>query len=151
MLRRGQPFVFEPKLEASGQRVVAMSMLGVGAVGLVTGVVFGVLALGHEARAKDIRDQRASGNIDGDQLSRYNSAIDRRDTSRTVSVVTLAVGGVLAVGGGLLYVFDRPTVSVLPPRRVEPSPAPKLLQPTDLTASPLLGPGIWGAAMSARF
>lgn len=151
VLPRGKAFVFEPKLETSGQRVVATSMLGVGAVSLVTGVVFGLLALGQESRAKDIAGQRASGNIDGDQLSTYNSALDRRDTFRTVSVVTLAAGGALALGGGLLYVFDRPTVSVLPPRRVEPIPAPKPLQPTDLTASPLLGPGIWGASMSARF
>jgi hypothetical protein len=150
-LPRGKPFRFEPKLEASGQRVVAMSMLGVGAVGVVTGVVFGVLALGQESRAKDIADQRASGNIGADQLAKYNSALDRRDSFRTVSIVTLAAGGALAVGGGLLYVFDRPTVSVLPPRRVEPAPTQKPLQPTDLTASPMLGPGIWGASMSARF
>jgi hypothetical protein len=150
-LPRGKPFRFEPKLEASGQRVVAMSMLGVGAVGVVTGVVFGVLALGQESRAKDVADQRATGNIGADRLATYNSSVDRRDSFRSVAIVTLAAGGALAVGGGLLYVFDRPTVSVLPPRRVEPAPAPKPLQPTDLTASPMLGPGIWGASMSARF
>ena len=150
-LPRGKPFRFEPKLEASGQRVVAMSMLGVGAVSVVTGVVFGALALGQESRAKDINDQRATGNIGVDQLATYNGAVDRRDSFRSVSIVTLAAGGALALGGGLLYVFDRPTVSVLPPRRVEPAPAPKPLQPTDLTASPMVGPGIWGASMSARF
>ncbi len=150
-LPRGKPFRFEPKLETSGQRVVAVSMLGVGAASMVTGVVFGVLALGQESRAKTISDQRAGGNIDEGQLGSYNSAITTRDAFRTVSVVTVAAGAALAIGGGLLYVFDRPTVSVLPPRSVEPTPAPKPLQPTDLTASPLLGPGIWGAAMSARF
>lgn len=150
-LPRGKPFRFEPKLEASGQRVVAVSMLGVGAASLVTGVVFGVLALGQESRARNIADERAVGNIDAGQLATYNDAVDRRDAFRSISIVTLAAGGALAVGGGLLYVFDRPTVSVLPPRRVEPAPAPKPLQPTDLTASPLVGPGIWGASMSARF
>jgi hypothetical protein len=150
-LPRGKAFRFEPKLEASGQRVVAMSMLGVGAVSLVTSVVFGALSLGQESRAKNIADQWATGNIGSDQLDSYNGADDRRDAFRTVSIVTLAAGGAFALGGGLLYVFDRPTVSVLPPSRVEPAPAPKPIQPTDLTASPLLGPGIWGASMSARF
>ncbi|MDB4997512.1 MAG: TonB-dependent receptor [Myxococcaceae bacterium] len=150
-LPRGKPFRFEPKLEASGQRVVAVSMLGVGAVSIATGVVFGVLSLGQESSAKSIASDRATGNIGADQLDSYNSAIDRRDAFRTVSIVTLAAGGALAVGGGLLYLFDRPTVSVLPPRGMEPTPAPKPNQPTDLTASPMLGPGIWGASMSARF
>jgi hypothetical protein len=150
-LPRGKPFRFEPKLEASGQRVVAVSMLGVGAVSIATGVVFGVLSLGQESSAKSIASDRATGNIGADQLDSYNSAIDRRDAFRTVSIVTLAAGGALAVGGGLLYLFDRPTVSVLPPRGMEPAPAPKPNQPTDLTASPMLGPGIWGASMSARF
>ena len=150
-LPRGKTYRFEPKLETSGQRVVALSMLGASAASLVTGVVFSVLALGQESRAKDIADQRATGNIGADQLSTYNSAVDTRDTFRTVSIVTLAAGGALAIGGGLLYAFDRPVVSVLPPQRVEPTPAPKPIQPTDLTASPMLGPGIWGAAMSARF
>jgi hypothetical protein len=150
-LPRGKPFRFEPKLEASGQRVVAVSMLGVGAVSIATGVVFGVLSLGQESNAKSIASDRATGNIGADQLDSYNSAIDRRDAFRTVSIVTLAAGGALAVGGGLLYLFDRPTVNVLPPRGMEPTPAPKPNQPTDLTASPMLGPGIWGASMSARF
>lgn len=151
VLPRGKPFRFEPKLEKSGQRVVAMSMLGVGAVSLVSGAVFGILSLGQESRAQNIADARASANIDGDQLSSYNAAVDRRDAFRTVSIVTLSAGGALALGGALLYVFDRPVVNVLPPRSVEPSPAPKTNQPTDLTAMPMVGPGLWGASMSARF
>ena len=151
VLPRGKPYRFEPRLETSGQRVVAYSMLGVGAAGIVAGAVFGILSLTQEGHAKDILDARAAGNIGGKELDSYNSAVDRRDAFRTVSIVTLAAGGALALGGGLLYVFDRPAVTVLPPSRVEPAPEPKPVQLTDLTASPMLGPGIWGAAMSARF
>jgi hypothetical protein len=152
VLPRGKPFRFEPKLEASGQRVVAVSMLGVGAVSVVTGVVFGIFSLGQESRAKNIAADRAEGNIDADELASYNRAVDRRDAFRNVSIVTLSAGGVLAAGGLLLYAFDRPAISVLPPRSVEPTPAPRTPnQPTDLTASPMLGPGLWGASMSARF
>jgi hypothetical protein len=151
VLPRGKPYRFEPKLETSGQRLVALSMLGVGTVGIVTGAVFGVLALGQEGRAKGILDDRASGNIGTSDLESYNRSIDRRDSFRTASIVGLSAGGAVAAGGALLYFFNQPAVSALPPRSVEPTPAPKSNQPRDLTASPLLGPGIWGASVSARF
>lgn len=151
VLPRGKPFRFEPKLESSGQRVVALSMLGAGAVGVVTGVVFGALSLGQESRAKNIEEDRAAGNIDAGRLEAHNRAIDRRDAFRNVSVVTLSVGAALAAGGALLYFLDRPTVNVLPPRSVEPAPGPRPSQPVDITASPLVGPGMWGGSMTATF
>lgn len=150
-LPRGKPYRFEPKLETSGQRVVAFTMLGVGAAGIVTGVVFGALSLGQEKHAKNILEDSASANITADQLQSYNNSIDRRDSFRTASIVGLAAGAGFAAGGALLYVLDRPTISVIPPRSVEPTPAPRINHPTDLTASPILGPDIWGASMSARF
>jgi hypothetical protein len=150
VLPRGKPFRFEPKLETSGQRVVAYSLLGVGAASLVTGVVFGVFSLGQEGRAKNIADDRGSGNIDADQLLSYNRAIERRDSFRNVSIVTLSTGAVFAAGGALLYMFDRPSVSILPPRSVEPTPRPSPQQ-LDLTASPTIGPGMWGGSLTARF
>jgi hypothetical protein len=151
LLPRGKPYRFEPKLETSGQRIVAFTMLGVGAAGVVTGVVFGVLSLGQEGHAKNILDSSASANITADQLQSYNNSIDRRDAYRTVSIVGLGAGAGFAAGGALLYMLDRPTIAVVPPRSVEPTPAPRTIQPTDLTASPIVGPGIWGASMSARF
>ena len=151
VLPRGKAFRFEPHLEASGQRVVALTMLGVGAVGLVTGGVFGVLALGQEGRAKNVQSDRDSGNISADRLEAYNRAIDRRDAFRNTSLVVASSGAAFAVGGALLYFFDRPTVNLLPPRSVEPTPAPRTNQPIDLTASPLVGPGLWGGSLRATF
>ncbi len=151
VLPRGKPYLFEPKLETSGQRVVSYTLLGVGAVGIVTGAVFGALSLGQESRANNILDDSAKANITPNELSTYNKSIDRRDAYRTVSIVGLGAGAAFAAGGALLYFMDRPTISVVPPRSVEPAPAPRTNQPTDLTASPILGPGIWGASMSARF
>lgn len=151
VLPRGKPFRFEPKLETSGQRVVAVTMFGIGAAGIVTGVVFGALSLGQESKAQNVLDQQAKENISADQLEQYNRAIDRRDSYRTVSIVGLGAGAAFAAGGALLYFLDRPTITVVPPRSVEPTPAPRTNQPTDLTASPMIGPGMWGASMSARF
>ncbi len=151
VLPRGKPFRFEPKVEPSGQRVVALTMLGVGAVGIVSGIVFGALALGQEGRVKKIDDERASGNIDADRLATYNKSIDRRDAFRNTSIVAFSAGAAFAAGGALLYFFDRPTVSVLPPRSVEPPPQPRQNQPIDLTASPIMGPGLWGGSVTATF
>ena len=151
VLPRGKPFRFEPKPEASGQRIVAFTMLGVGAVGIVTGGVFGLLTLGQEGRAKSIQSERDTGNISADRLDAYNRSIDKRDAFRTASVVSFSAGAAFAAGGALLYFFDHPTVNVLPPRSVEPTPAPRTNQPLDLTASPLVGPGLWGGAVTATF
>ena len=150
-LPRGKPFRFEPKLEASGQRIVAFSVLGAAAVSIVTGGVFGVLSLGQEGRAKNIQSDRESGNISAGRLEAYNRAIDSRDSFRGAAVVAFAAGAAFAAAGTLLYLFDHPTVSVLPPRSVEPAPPPRTGQPLDLTASPLVGPGLWGGALSATF
>jgi hypothetical protein len=152
VLPRGKPFRFEPKLEKSGQRMVAYTMLGVGAVGIVSGVVFGLVSLGEESRAKNILNDREQGNIDADRLATYNRSIDRRDAFRNVSIVTLSGGAAFAAGGALLYVFDRPTIGVLPPRSIEPiPPARPANQPIDLTASPIIGPGTWGGSLTATF
>ena len=151
VLPRGKPFRFEPHLETSGQRVVSYTLLGVGVAGLVTSGVFGVLSLGQEGRAKDIQSDRASGNISADRLHAYNRALDRRDAFRNTSLVVGSVGAAFAAGGARLYFFDHPTVSLLPPRTVEPAPAPRPSQPVDLTAAPLVGPGLWGGSVTATF
>lgn len=150
VLPRGKPYRLEPKLETSGQRVVAWSMLGVGTAGIIAGAVFTGLAIAQEDRVQNIDDQRATGNIDDEQLHSHNRAIDRRDAFRNTAIVTLSAGAVIALGGALLYVFDRPTVNVLPPRSVEPTQTPRS-QPIDITASPTLGPGMWGGALTAKF
>ncbi len=151
VLERGKPFRFEPKLETSGQRVVSYGLLVAGGAGIVTGTVFGILALGQEARAKDIADARSQGNITDSRLATYNSSIDQRDAYRTVAVVGLSAGATLAIGGALLWYFDKPTIAVVPPRSVEPTPPPRGPQTLEVGAYPLLGPGIAGAGVGGRF
>jgi tetratricopeptide (TPR) repeat protein len=147
-LPRGRPFKIEPKLETSGQRLVSYTLLGVGAASIVTGGVLGVLALGQETRAQSVADERAQGNITPDRLNTYNQAISSRDAFRTASIVTLSAGVGCALGGAALYLLDRPSVSVVPPRAVEPTPS---LRPLDVAAYPLVGPGTWGGGVTAKF
>jgi hypothetical protein len=149
VLERGKPFRFAPHLETSPQRIVSYGLLGVGAVGIVTGAVFTILALGQESKAKDIDDARSTGNITGDRLDAYNKAIDRRDSFRTTGVVGLAAGAAFALGGAALFIYDKPPVAVVPPRSVEPTPQPR--QNLEVGAYPILGPGIAGAGVGGRF
>lgn len=152
VLPRGKPYRFEPKLETSGQRVVAYTLLGVGGAGILTGAAFGLVALGQEGHATNVRDTASQQNISSDDLASYNRAIDRRDAFRTVSIVAMSAGAAVAAGGAALFFFDRPSIGVVAPRSIEPTPQPrKPDQPLDLTAYPVLGPGTWGGGLTARF
>lgn len=151
-LERGKKVRVEPRFETSGQRVVAWSLLGVGVASFVTGGVFAGLALAQEGRASTVEDARATGNIDAGQLQKHNDAIARRDDFRTVSIVGLSAGVLLAAGGVALFVFDRPTVNVVPPRATEPTP-PREPKGTsfEVGAAPILGPGLAGGALIGTF
>jgi tetratricopeptide (TPR) repeat protein len=151
VLERGKPFKLEPRPEASGQRVVAWTMLIGGGVGLLGGGFFGLAALGRENRVQELDQIRTERNITAAELAEHNRAIESRDTFRTTAIVSTAVGGALAAGGLLLYVFDKPNVAVLPPRSVEPGPSPKKPGELEITAQPMLGPGIYGGGATVRF
>lgn len=151
VLERGKPFKFEPHPETSGQRVVAWTMLVGGGVGLLGGGVFGFAAIGRENRAQEIDEARTQRNISADEGAEYNRAIDRRDTFRTTAIVSTSIGAALAAGGLLLFVFDKPNVAVLPPRTIEPGPSPKKPGELEITAQPMLGPGLYGGGATVRF
>jgi hypothetical protein len=152
-LERGKPFRVEPKLATSGQRIAAYTMLGTGGATLLLGGLFALGAAGDENTAQQLEAKRARQNLTADELERHNRAIDRRDDQRTAAIVLVSVGAVITTGGALLYVFDRPPVALLPPRSVEPTPKPQA--PSDISASvrpyPLLGPGVYGAGLTALF
>ncbi len=148
VLPRGRPFKIEPRLETSGQRLVAFTLLGVGAASVASGALFAGVALAQEGRAKNIEIERAQGNIAQSRLDAYNQAIDARDRLRTTSIVTLSVGAGLALGGAALFVMDTPSVSLVQPRAVEPTPIPR---PLDVAAYPILGSGLWGGTVTGRF
>jgi tetratricopeptide (TPR) repeat protein len=151
VLERGKPFKIEPRPEMSGQRAVAWTMLIGGGVGLLGGAAFGLAALGRENRVQELDEARTQHNITGAELDEHNRAIERRDTFRTTAVVSTSIGAALAAGGLLLYLFDKPNVAVLPPRSVEPGPTPKKPGELEITAQPMLGPGIYGGGATIRF
>jgi hypothetical protein len=153
LLERGKPFKVEPKLATSGQRVIAYSMLVTGGASLLLGGLFGLGAAGAEQRVQDLEAKRSKENLTPEELADHNRSIDQRDDARTAGIVFASVGAAATLGGVLFYVFDKPPVALLPPRSVEPGPKPET--PLDVTATlrpyPLLGPGVYGAGLSARF
>lgn len=149
-LVRGKPYTLEPQLEASGQRALAWTMIVGGGAGLLLGGTSALVALGQERRARDIDEARATGNIDAGQVTAQNNALDRRDAWRGAAIVSSAVGAALVGGGIALFVFDRPSIAVVPPR-TEPTPQPKRPETMEMATAPILGPGTLGWGLSGRF
>ena len=150
-LERGKPFKLEPHTEASGQRVVAWTMLVGGGIGLLGGGFFALAALNRENRVQELDEKGTKENLSASELDEHNTAIDRRDAFRTTAIVSTSIGALLAAGGLALYFFDKPNVAVLPPRSNEPGPSPKKPGELEITAQPILGPGIYGGGATIRF
>jgi hypothetical protein len=144
---RGREEKITVEFERSGQRNIAYAFLGTGIVSLATAGAAGIVAIVEENKAISIRD--ATGNISGPDLSDQNSATRQRDAWRTVSLVTASAGAALVGTGVLLFVFDKPELTQVPPPR-EKQNGPKKLE-VDLAAGPLVTPGGGGLTVLGRF
>lgn len=150
VLARGKAGRVDPRLTTSAQRYVAYGTLGVGIASLIVGGATAIAARAHQDTAEDIEAKRARGNISASELQEHNDAIDLRNDERVTAIVFSSIGAVLTTTGALLYIFDRPPVALMAPRSVEPAPKPQT--PLDITAiRPIVGPGLYGAGLSARF
>ena len=150
VLMRAKAFVFEPHFETTGQRRLAWTLLGGGAVGILATGVFTGISLSAESSAKDVEAARAQGNITAQQLSGHNDAIDRRDRWRTGAIVSGSIGLGLALVGGYLFVFDKsasPPNTASTPERSAPKPAENL----EVWVMPRLGHGVGELSFEGRF
>jgi hypothetical protein len=88
------------------QRIVAVTVAGVGVVGLVVGSVFGARALGRKS------DSNADGHCTGNVCDAQGVAL-RKDavSAGNVSTVAFIVGGVAVAGGAVLW-FTAPSSHV---------------------------------------
>jgi hypothetical protein len=144
---RGKNEKVTVELERSGQRNISYAFLGTGAASLATGLAAGIVAIVEENKAKSIRD--TPGNIGQPDLSDQNSATRQRDAWRTVSIATASAGAALVGTGILLYVFDKPELTQVPPPREKPA-GPKKLE-VDLAAGPIVTPEGAGLTVVGRF
>jgi tetratricopeptide (TPR) repeat protein len=152
-LARGQATTLPVKLESSGQRKAAWVVLGAGGAALVAGGVFTALALVEQGDAQRVLDAQAKGNISQSDVDAENSALAARDRWRTAAIASFGGAAGLALIGGALYVFDRPSVELGPPPPESPrpsGPAPQR-EPLEMGAAPWLAPGGGGLSVAGRW
>jgi hypothetical protein len=151
---RGEAKTLPVKLEVTSQRVASYALLGIAALGIATGGVLAGVALYEQSQAQAIDTQRATkGGVTLDQLATYNSRVGMRNDLRTAAGVALGGGAAVGLTAIFLAVFDQPTVSAAARRddRSQPAtPAPRE-RPMEVSAAPLLGPGLYGVGVGARF
>ena len=96
--------------DGSTQRILGGTTFGVGAAAVVTGVVFGLLALDANSTANSLCP---GNNPCGD--SNGVSASERAHSFGTVSTVSLIAGAVLVIGGGVVFLTAHPSRPVKEP------------------------------------
>ena len=153
-LKRDEARSIQFDLPSTGQRKVAWgTFVGAGA-GLVAGGVFTGLALHEQGRAQDVIDATSQRNISGSDADTVDDARHARDRWRTAAVASFGGAAVLGITGLLLYSFDHPSASA-PASRQErrPAPSPKPREPgaMELSATPMLVPGVAGLQMFGSF
>jgi hypothetical protein len=127
-------------LEATGQRIGAGILLGVGAGGIVAGLVLGVLSVVEHRESQDLFDDVGALGPSPSQRQAYGETIERRDDFRLGSGLAAGFGLGLFVVGGALFVLDRPEAPAAPERAA--------LTPAII---PQLGPGFAGAEIRTGF
>jgi hypothetical protein len=156
---RGEKRQIDARLDSTPQRKASYALMGVGAAGLATGGVLIGMALLEQHKAETIIN-KASGlgcaPTDAScSFAAYSDARNARDDDRRWAGVAAGAGVVIGVSGLLLYAFDQPTVGAANVRsdkpKAAPEPAAPPAMPMDMAAAPVIGPGLYGAALSGRF
>jgi hypothetical protein len=155
-LRRGERRTLDATLESTGQRTASWILMGVGVGGMLAGGALGFAALGKESDAQDILDEAdSSGNLPSERLGDYEDLRQDRDDLRLAALITAGAGFAVTATGLVLFAFDSPRVRV-PARDEQRAPEPEPTSPAsapsmEVSALPLLGPGLAGAALGGRF
>jgi hypothetical protein len=89
-----------PPSAGSGQRIVAITLMGVGGAGLIIGSAFGAMALGKKGDASN--PQNCTPDFKTCSLA-GKALVDDAKSAGLVSTVAIIAGGAFAVGGLVLY------------------------------------------------
>jgi len=125
----------EAKSGGNGQFIAGIVVAGVGAAGLVTGTIFGLLSIAQGKAADQAADNAEAHPEDEEYYQdRKQGFEDDSDGSRTIAFVSLGVGAACAIGGLVLI-----------------GTAPKAKEKASLELLPELGKDQVGLRLSGTF
>ncbi len=159
---RDEAKTLDVKLETTTQRTVSYVLFGTGAAAVVVGGVLAALALQQESQAQAFVVMQNNGTARCPSASSsgcaayvqsaYTGYLDARNAYRLDAGVALGAAVLLGGTGVALFALDQPTLDAArrddAPRPAAPSPRER---PLDSAATPLLGPGLYGAALHGHF
>jgi hypothetical protein len=157
---RDEARAIDVHLDATVQRSVSYTLVGVGAAGVVAGAALLGVSLYYQGQAQTFDDNRKAGQLSCTTtaacqalFSQYTSAQSSRDDFRLDGGIVLGAGALVGAVGLMLFAFDMPTLGGAAPRRddVQKPATPTRERGLDVTASPILGPGLYGASFGGRF
>ena len=102
-----------PGPKTSSARYLGLAMMGVGVVGMVVGGVFGGLFASKRGEANTAFDKCGPGCV-GPPSDAVRALDDDANGKGTISVIGLAAGGALAIGGTVLFVVNKPAAAAAP-------------------------------------
>lgn len=149
-LRRGERRVIEVSLSSSFQRKMSYGLVAVGVLSAGVGVLTLASGLEEEEQAREIADKRAVQGISEEELGDYQAHLDTRDELANATMGLFGTAAAFALGGFVFYAFDTPNPPPLP-ARTDPAPARTGGPMLELSAVPILGPGLGGAGLVGRF
>jgi hypothetical protein len=128
------PGASEPAAGLGGQKVLGLTLGGVGLAGVAVGTVFGLLTLSEVSKQNADCASSAHCPNPGGAASDHSSAV----TDRVVSTAGFIAGGTLVLGGAALFFFSGRSRSESPPAG-------------GMVALPIVVPGGAGVSWSGTF
>jgi tetratricopeptide (TPR) repeat protein len=149
---RDQRKTLKVALRATGQRIVAESLLLSAGTAVIGGVVFTLVAGSQQHQASVILEKQKTQTLTNDDKAAYYSARDSRDNWVKVAAISYGVGAAALVTGLVFYAFDQPSVA-LAPQHFDDKPKKPLSprEPTEMSMRPIIAPGFAGGAFTGRF
>ncbi|MBK8011540.1 MAG: PEGA domain-containing protein [Deltaproteobacteria bacterium] len=140
-LKKGDERTIIVSLETTTQRTVSYVFLGTGAALFAGSTLFGLNALGHQKKAKDIERVLDGGrSLTVAQVETFQDAENKRDEAVAAASVLGAAAVVAGATGILMYVLDRPR-----------TPAPRTTDGPALAIAPTAGASFAGLLVTGQY
>jgi hypothetical protein len=150
-LARGESRTLDVSLGGTRQRVWSYVLFTAAAAGVVAGGVFVGFAFWEQGQAESTLQTSTTSNITQSQLDAYSAALSARESFKLAAYGAFGGAVALALGGAALFLFDTPQPLLGPTRFEDNAPQKQKATPLEVSAAPLVGPGLVGATVVGRF